>query len=86
MCDLGQVGPFPSLEFFTYENRNAGIVTGAAETWFVSLGTTIPVHSDLAASEASTWGYLAKGWSEHTPGVGWMQWGVNAPVTGGSFG
>lgn len=86
LCDLGQVGPFPSLEFFTYENRNAGIVTGAAETWFVSLGTTIPVHSDLAASEASTWGYLAKGWSEHTPGVGWMQWGVNAPVTGGSFG
>lgn len=62
LCDLGQVGPFLSLEFFIYKNRwNSGIVTGAAETWFMSLGTTIPVHSGLAASEASTQGHLAKG-------------------------
>lgn len=61
LCDLGQVGPFLSLEFFIYENRNSGIVAGAAETWFVSLGTTIPVHSGLAASEASARGHLAKG-------------------------
>ena len=60
LCDLGQGGPFLSLEFFIYENRNSGIVAGAAETWFVSLGTTIPMHSGLAASEASTRGHLAK--------------------------